>query len=267
MPEINEVRAYANFIKKKLKNKYILDIRILQGRYKKHKPFELYNKLKRALPIKVLDVKTKGKFLYMSLTDDYYIFSTLGLTGGWVFYSDKKKEYESPFMDKHYDINHLNVEFKTDGGKLYFFDTLSFGTLKVINDKASLIKKLDSIGPDVMDSGTDLKLFTERIRLKKNMDLQIGTVLMNQKVISGIGNYLRADILWMSKINPFRKVMDLSDKDIKTIYEKSKIAASDMYEHHIYNKKYDINGHPVVKEVLFGGGTKRYIYWVPEIQK
>ena len=118
-----------------------------------------------------------------------------------------------------------------------------------------------------MDSGTDLKLFTERIRLKKNMDLQIGTVLMNQKVISGIGNYLRADILWMSKINPFRKVMDLSDKDIKTIYEKSKIAASDMYEHHIYNKKYDINGHPVVKEVLFGGGTKRYIYWVPEIQK
>jgi len=32
---------------------------------------------------------------------------------------------------------------------------------------------------------------------------------MNQKIISGIGNYLCADFLWYSKISAFRKVKDL----------------------------------------------------------
>jgi len=40
MPEINEVRKYADFIKKKIKNNSITNINILNGRYKKHGPFE-----------------------------------------------------------------------------------------------------------------------------------------------------------------------------------------------------------------------------------
>jgi formamidopyrimidine-DNA glycosylase len=64
MPEINEVKRYADFLNHHLKNKTITDINILNGRYKKHGPFELYNELKKDAPFKVSDVKTKGKFLY-----------------------------------------------------------------------------------------------------------------------------------------------------------------------------------------------------------
>ena len=45
MPEINEVRKCADFIRKKLKNKEIIKINILNGRYKKKGPFENYKKL------------------------------------------------------------------------------------------------------------------------------------------------------------------------------------------------------------------------------
>ena len=39
MPEINEVRQYANFLLLHLKNTNITQINILNGRYKKHSPF------------------------------------------------------------------------------------------------------------------------------------------------------------------------------------------------------------------------------------
>ena len=52
-----------------------------------------------------------------------------------------------------------------------------------------------------MDLNTDYNLFLERLR--KYNDKKIGIVIMNQKCISGIGNYLRAEILYRINVNPF----------------------------------------------------------------
>lgn len=299
MPEVIEIRKYADFLRKILKNKYIKNINILQGRYLKHGPFHLYKELNKDLPIKVLDIKTKGKFLYMILDKNYYIFSTLGLRGGWTYYSN---QYSSPLFPtlvnnlgnynvntyKKIALNHLNIEFILDKGKLYFFDQLSFGTMKVINNKDKLNKKLNSLGPDIMDITFDT--FQEQIKNQKNLEKSIGIVLMNQKTISGIGNYLRSDILWCSKISPFRKVADINDKELKTIYKYAKILTWGDYDYHyaikkniikksnklpkdygrnffVYDQEKDINNNIVTKEPLFEGSQKRFIYWVKDLQK
>jgi len=298
MPEINEVRRYADFLSLHLKNKEITEINILNGRYKKHRPFELYNELKKNLPIKLLDVKTKGKFLYMVFDNNYFIFSTLGLSGGWTFLDNKTNKYRHPTileyvgkenMDSYLNsaLNHLNVEFKTKEGSIYFYDTLSFGTLKVIKDEKELNKKLNTIGPDIMDETTTIDLFKERLMKKEKQE--IGIALMNQKLISGVGNYLRADILWLSKISPFRKVNKLSDNEFKLIYHNVKVLTWGDYDkkyaikHKIITKKdklpsdykrdffiyyqdTDIYGNKVTKEELFEGSQKRFIYWVKGYQ-
>jgi formamidopyrimidine-DNA glycosylase len=298
MPEINEVRRYADFLSLHLKNKEITEINILNGRYKKHGPFELYNELKKDLPIKLLDVKTKGKFLYMKFDDNYYIFSTLGLSGGWVYLNNKTNKYSWPTileyigkenMDSYMktSLNHLNVEFKTKEGLIYFYDTLSFGTLKVIKDEKELNKKLNTIGPDIMDETTTFDLFKERIM--KKLTQEIGIVLMNQKLISGIGNYLRADILWLCKISPFRKVNKLSEEELKLIYHNARVLTWGDYDkkyaikHKIITKKdklpsdykrdffvyyedTDIHGKKITKEELYEGSQKRFIYWVKGYQ-
>ena len=59
MPEIKEIRKFADFIREKIKNKEILDINILNGRYKNHGPFTNFNVLKKELPLKIKEVKTK----------------------------------------------------------------------------------------------------------------------------------------------------------------------------------------------------------------
>jgi formamidopyrimidine-DNA glycosylase len=298
MPEINEVRKYADFVKSKLKK--INKINILNGRYKKHGPFPLYKELVNTLPVNVIDIKTKGKFMYMILSDGYYLFSTLGLSGGWVYQDNKTKKYSHPEIIEYLNkkdvdayletsLNHLNVEFVTDHGSIFFYDTLSFGTLKVIKNETELNKKLNTLGPDIMDNSTTYEIFKQRIQMNRNMTKEIGIVLMDQKTISGIGNYLRADILWLSKISPFRKINKITDNELKEIYHNSKVLTWGDYDYKkaikekiitskdelprdyerdffVYFEDKDIYGHKIIKEELYEGSQKRFIYWVKERQ-
>ena len=304
MPEIIEIRKYADFIRKNLMNKEIIDIKILNGRYKKHKPFEKYYKFKKNLPLKLLDVKTKGKFLYMVFDNNFYILSTLGLSGGWCYFSENKNkilfsknvdDYAKYLTDNKINnyldksLKHLNIEFKTSDGSLYYFDTLSFGTMKCITDDNELNNKLNKIGPDIMDQSTDLELFKIQIKKKNNLDKCIGLVMINQKIISGIGNYLRADILYLSKINPFRKIRKLNNDEIEILFNNCKILTWCNYDikqairlniynkkiklpsdynrlFFIYNQSEDIYGNKVIKKELYEGSQKRFIYYVPQIQ-
>ena len=187
-------------------------------------------------------------------------------------------------------LNHISVEFRFNNGILYFFDQLSFGTLKIIKSKDELEKKLKSIGPDIMDLKTSYKIFKKIILKKNNLDKQIGNVIVNQKIISGIGNYIRADALWLAKISPFRKVKTLSDKDLKKLFKSLQIITWGNYnkkkaiklnilketdktpynyksDFFVYRREKDIYSNPVIKEELYEGSQKRFIYWVPSYQK
>lgn len=305
MPEVNEIRRFADFIKSKTLGKNITEINILNGRYKKHGAFDKYNELIKNLPLKVIDVKTKGKFLYIILENNFYLFSTLGLNGGWCYlkkngkiyeFSENMREYSKYLSQKQIDqyynnaINHLNVEFKTNNGSLYYHDVLSFGSIKIVDNIGALEKKLSSIGPDIMDSDTNFELFYHQITKNKNLNKEIGIVLLDQKTISGIGNYLRCDVLYISKINPFKKVKYLSKIDIRKIYKNSKILTWGVYDKkkaiklgiissstkfpsnynklfYVYNQTTDIFGNKVIKKELYEGSQKRFIYYVPKIQK
>lgn len=295
MPEIIEVKKYVDFINKIVKNKDLLNINIINGRYHKHKPFENYNKFKKLLPIKLLQVESKGKLIYFTFENNIFLLNTLGLSGGWAFFSKTFKfpDYVDQDTVKSYmknNLKHINVEFIFKSGKLVFFDTLSFGTIKIIMDLKLLEKKLNIIGPDIMHQETTFQIFKDRIKLPKNLDKPIGLVLVDQKVISGVGNYLRADTLWLAKISPFRKVKKITDIELKKLYQsiriitwieydkkyaiKNKIikktAKSPSYyerDFYIYNEETDIYGNSIVKDELFEGSQKRFIYWCPSRQK
>jgi len=302
MPEIIEVKKYVDFLNYHLKNDTIIEINILNGRYKKHGPFENYDLFKKK-DIKIDQVKSKGKFIYFELKNmaDYVFFNTLGLSGGWVFSNNdtKIKKYKLPktlykiykeYNNESYkqykknSINHLNIEFKLkSGGSLFYFDVLSFGTFKICS-KDKLANKLNQIGPDLLMAEMNVELFKERLMLKKND--YIGFVLLNQKIISGIGNYLRADALWLAKISPYRIIADFSNENFNNLYQAiMNLLWSDYnYEYglqagkiektfkmptdfsrvfFIYNNITDIYGNKITKEKMHD----RSIYWVKNIQK
>jgi endonuclease-8 len=303
MPEVIEVLKYADFLRTKLKGKKITDINILNGRYKTHGPPENLDNLIKALPLKVKSIETKGKFLYMHFENGMYLFSTLGLSGGWAWTKDDDagddkiqfghllKYIAKDKLDQYHTkaLKHLNVEFITTDGTLYFYDVLSYGTLKVVLTEAELNKKLCSIGPDITAETTTYDVFKARLD-KAGPEKLIGNVLMNQRLISGIGNYLRADVLWLAKISPHRQMKDISPADVKKIWTFSRMLAWAKYnykkgvkdgyiekdhpktpedykrEFYVYYQNSDPQGHPVTKEEMYEGSQKRFIYWVSSVQ-
>lgn len=300
MPEVIEVREYADFCNKYIKNKTLLNIKILNGRYKKHGPFNGFKELLKSLPLKVVETKNKGKFMYIQLNKEtpLYIGITLGLSGGWFFKPSglKKDKYIHGLNGSRYvesdiekyqlsALKHLNVEFVFENGSLYFYDQLSFGTISIFDNTELLEKKLKIIGLDIMDINTSFDMFQNALLHKTNLNKEIGNALMNQKYISGIGNYLRADALWLSKINPFDKVKSLSEHDLKKIYHNVRLLIWGQYNKKLgikygiidksdklpidYNRNFfvyqqdnDIYGKQVFKERLYEGSQIRYIFYV-----
>lgn len=300
MPEVMEIRKYADFINNLFAGKKLTDINIIKGRYKKHASFDSYEVIKKALPLKLINVETKGKFIYWNLEKEFYLLNTLGLSGGWACQKTPSSNFQMPQLLEYIDKtkiedyllraeSHINVEFIFGTKKLVFFDMLSFGTLKVINSLNKLESKLNTIGPDIMDESTTLTIFESRIKSNSNIEKSIGIVLLNQKLISGIGNYIRADALWLAKINPFKQVKKLTDGEIKKLFHSLKVITWGNYDrayaikHKIINKgdkipydykrdffvyreETDIHSNPILKEELYEGSQKRFIYWVKEHQ-
>ena len=64
MPEGPEVKYLVDSLNKKYKNKFISDINILGGRYKRHKNLVNYEEIKKILPLKILSINSHGKFFY-----------------------------------------------------------------------------------------------------------------------------------------------------------------------------------------------------------
>lgn len=279
MPEGPEVRKVTDFLLK-YKNKILNNIIINSGRYIKHGPFKNYNLIIKHLPLKIIDINCKGKFIYFILENNMVLFNTLGMSGRWINSNEKH--------------NNLTFKFKDIKTPLHFNDYRNFGTF-MYQTKEDLNKKLDELGPDILQDFNNYDLFRERIERKRN-DTSIGSALLDQKVACGCGNYLRAETLYESKINPHREIKDLSEKELKLIWSNLikiawifydfdkgiknkvltkkdkllKIYLTKDYQDYfyymnfqIYSKLKDKKNNNVITEKI---GT-RTIHWVKEIQK
>lgn len=270
MPEGPEVTRVARDLDIYLKNKTLLNINILSGsKYVKKAPNN-YQEFIDKLPLKIEGVKNKGKLIYFVFEKYNYMLNHLIMTGFW---SHDKGKYAS-----------LELEI-ADDKNIYFCDARKFGFVEFLDSKRELDIKLSDLGPDFLnDDDFDLELFTKI--LKKRKKTNISTVLMNQKIISGIGNYLKSEILYAAGISPHRSVASLDEEDIGKIFKEGKriIKASYRlggtskkdYVHvdgskgnfqdflKVYGKKEDEFGHKIIRDKT---KDNRSTYWVPELQK
>ena len=238
----------------------IKSVKVLSGRYLK-KPIKNLNIL---VDKEIQSFDCKGKFIWIDL-DDVIIFNTLGMTGNW---SREKSK-------------HSRVEFTFyENDTLYFNDIRNFGTFQV-KTRSDLEKKLKSIGPDMLSDPPDDFI----PRLRKYNHKNICEVIMNQKVISGVGNYIKAESLWYSRINPHASIKDLTDKNLETLDKAIRFVINKSYEEQgasiqsyytfegesgsatqgfvVYGKDKDYNGHQVIKETTL---DKRTTHWVKNRQ-
>ena len=251
MPEGVEVKLQIEKLKK-LKNQSILSIKIASGRYTRHSKPKGYKSFKKILPIKIKSIHHKGKFIYFLLENNWIIMITLGMTG-------KLKIRKEP-------IKHDHIIIKTNKYTLYFNDQRNFGTFEFTNNQEVLQKKLSNLGYDPLQEKISFKQFQEHLK-KFKPELTIDELMLNQKFISGIGNYLRSDILYCAEINPRSPISQINPiyrKKLlrciyKTMHDSYKKQKSKTHKFIIYKQKVAPNGKPVRK---YKDSKKRSVYTI-----
>jgi|TARA_R110000824_G_scaffold47830_1_gene135716 DNA-formamidopyrimidine glycosylase len=267
VPEGPEVKRISESLAERLSGRTLTNIVVLSGRYLKNN-LENLSIVKDELPIEIVGAGCKGKFIFVILRDEWSIWCSLGMSGKW---SEERTK-------------HSRVKFSLNDGDVYFNDTRNFGTLKFQKNAKNLKNKLLSLGPDMLSEDISDDEFIKRIRKCKNKT--ICQAVMDQKVISGIGNYLKAECLYQARVSPYAKCSEISDERLSNLNSVIKSIIRLSYEtggatiknytsfdnkigkysqrFAVYNQKYDPEGKKVLKEKTPDGRTT---HWVPEIQE
>ena len=206
MPEIAEVETVRNTLKRMILNKKIKEVNVI---YPKMIESDI-DDFKNQLPGKtIVDIKRIGKWLIFDL-GKYYLLSHLRMEGK---YFVKKHDEE---INKH---EHVIITF-TDNTDLRYHDTRKFGRMNLIKKedlyKVEAIKKQ---GLEPTDKNLTANYLYEKIN-KKN--LPIKTILLDQTIISGLGNIYADEVLFSSKINPLKKGKDITLNECENIKVSSK---------------------------------------------
>jgi endonuclease VIII-like 1 len=191
MPELAELRLTADYINQEARNRVFTSVK--KNPVHKGKEVEIpFNGF-------TISAESRGKELMLTLTQynsphQVKLLMTMGMSGhfNWV---------ETGVLSKH---SHLR--FQSTDGSLDFVDVRRFGKWKLVEDWS------DNRGPDPTQQFQDFVRNVKANLHKKDFDKPICEVLMNQKWFNGIGNYLRAEILYRMDINPFMSAREALTK-------------------------------------------------------
>jgi formamidopyrimidine-DNA glycosylase len=259
MPEAPEVFYLKEMLKTKIKNHDIINI-ISNTDSEVNLPKQS----------RVIDCDSKGKLLWIK-TNDFYIHIHMMISGWFVFEKPKVCKYEFIF----------------DNMSIYVDDVRRFSKVYIVNSEKEHKKIIDELGLDFFNNEITEENFVDII---SNSTKNISSLLLEQTVFCGIGNYIRNEALYLSKIHPIAKSKNIDSDSIKVLYEKikfvmfsslyelleadnikiskniKKISPSNLeipYKYKVYDREKDKLGNKITKEKIAG----RWTYYVKSIQK
>ena len=195
MPEGPEVKRMAMGLAREASGRKLIGIDTISGRYMK-KPVDGLSEIVAELPLHVIGAGCHGKFMYLLLEEGWSVWSTLGMTGGWSVDSGR----------------HARVRLRFEDGNIHFNDQRNFGTMTLRKGPNALKKKLASLGPDIMERDFRPERIVHSLRKRDNWN--VTKALMDQSVVAGIGNYVKAEALWLARVDPWANVHDLTDAEL-----------------------------------------------------
>ena len=220
MPELPEVEIVKQSLQKKIRNKIIEKVLVKNRnlRFKIHTNFESHLQKK-----KIKKIDRFSKYLIFLFEDKSGFSIHLGMSGTIHLYDLNKKNiftntsfYSSPILPKIH--NHVEIQFNKL--KFIYNDPRRFGYFLIFNNKIELKKKFNNFGPEPFFKSFSIEYI---IKYLKNKEKNIKNFLLDQKFVSGIGNIYANEILYNSKIKPFRKAKSLTKDECKKILLYSKL--------------------------------------------
>lgn len=244
MPELPEVETVRKGLEQLVVGKTIAKVEVLWPKIIEMPEVPLFRKLLEGQTIHAID--RRGKFLIFKMTD-HDLISHLRMEGKYEFFppyesnktaielgdtsllvtdSDDRVRLSEELAEKENQerarqervgsapvTKHTHVIFLfTDGSQLQYRDVRKFGRMAlVVKDGAPQYKGIRQLGPEPLAETFTLESFkTGLLRSKK----AIKPLLLDQRLVTGLGNIYVDEALWQAKIHPEQPADTLNDKEI-----------------------------------------------------
>ena len=209
-------------------------------------------------------VEAVGKNLLLHFSGDLHLRTHMRMHGSWHLYKPGER------WRRRRDDMRLVIE--TDAWVAVGFNI----------PVAEFYDELLEIGPDFLAETFDAEEAMRRIRARP--DEEIAEVLLNQRVVAGIGNEYKSEVLFMTRINPFTRVRDLSDEQLQTILKTARKVMKANVAKRSVQRITTFSLDPSQAQYVFGRGNKpcrrcgtaiaykkhgrdaRGTYWCPKCQ-
>ena len=206
MPEIAEVETVRQTLKRRILKKQIKNVNVLYDRMIES---DLNEFKKNLIGLEFDDILRKGKWLLFSI-GNYYLCSHLRMEGKY-FIKDNQEE-----INKH---EHVIFEF-SDGTDLRYHDTRKFGRMNLVKkDMLDTVEGVRKQGIEPIDDNLSKEYLYEHF---KKSNLPMKSLLLDQTIISGLGNIYADEVLFAAGIDPLKKGKDISLDECQKIKEVSK---------------------------------------------
>lgn len=265
MPELPEVETFRKKLSTALKGKTIKDVHVHPDKivFAGKSPIAV----KRAfLGKKIKKCERKGKYIWFEMNHRPWPVFHLGMTGSYAITTE--------LPDKKLKSVKLVLEMD-DGTFMIFKDPRRFGRIFILDNPLEQ-RPLSFLGPDVLK---ELPSSKELHALLSSRKAPIKSLLLDQSLLSGIGNWMADEILFQSGINPARPANEITSQEFKNIHTKTnsvtkfavkynadydKYPKSWLFHHRWGRKAGKVSTGDKIKHSVVGG---RSTAWVPKKQE
>jgi formamidopyrimidine-DNA glycosylase len=215
MPELPEVQTTVNGLNRTVKGRKIIEIwtdytsQFYKNKDEIKNPI-FFKKFKRkVIGQKILKAERRGKNILIHLSQGESILVHMKMTG-YFFYNPTQ---EAPF---------IHLTFSLDNGrKLAFSDMRKFAKVTLVKtDSLKESLHLRHLGPEPLDPSFKFRTFSSQLR--KRSRGKIKQVLMDQSLISGIGNIYSDEILWRAGVHPLSHPDKIPEKNLRVMFKATK---------------------------------------------
>ncbi len=204
MPELPEVEVVRRGLDDHVVGRTITEVEVLDTRsVRRHGPGP-HDFIARLRGQRVTAARRRGKYLWLPLDDGDAVLGHLGMSGQMLI-----SEPEAPAP------RHLRVRLSLDDGReLRFVDQRIFGGLLVSAGGAELPDEIEHIARDPLDPLFDAAEFARRLRRRET---GVKRALLDQTLVSGVGNIYADEALWRTPVHYARNTRHLRTREIDAL--------------------------------------------------